>query len=115
MARILRTLPPGPAVIVGSDIPELAPPHIARALAALGAHDVVLGPATDGGYWLVGARGRSRLSNLFQAVRWSTPHALADTLANMPRGRSVVLLETLADVDDGQGLARWRAGNSGIP
>ncbi|MEK9662511.1 MAG: TIGR04282 family arsenosugar biosynthesis glycosyltransferase [Alphaproteobacteria bacterium] len=103
-------LPPGPVVVVGSDIPDIAPAHIARAFGALGSHDIVFGPAADGGYWLVGARRRPALpAGLFEHVRWSTPYALADTRAGLPSGCRVALVETLDDVDDGVAYARWRA------
>ena len=102
-------LPPGPVVIVGSDIPDVAPAHVARAFAALGDHDLVFGPATDGGYWLVGARRRPALPHgLFDRVRWSTGHALADTLAGLPKRTRVAFVDTLDDVDDGAAYARWR-------
>jgi len=110
MARAFRALPPGPAVIIGSDIPELAPRHVAAAFRALGGHDAVLGPAGDGGYWLVGLkRTRPVPAGLFEGVRWSSPHALADTRASLPRHFSVALLETLEDVDDLESYRRWRA------
>jgi glycosyltransferase A (GT-A) superfamily protein (DUF2064 family) len=95
-------------VLVGSDIPALSARHIAAAFAALGRCDLVFGPATDGGYWLVGARDGAMARGLFRTVRWSGPQALADTLANA-RGRRVTLLEALADVDDAADYARWRA------
>ena len=50
-------------------------------LRVLGGHDLVFGPAEDGGFWLVGARRRPRLPRLFERVRWSSPFAFADTLA----------------------------------
>lgn len=110
MARVFRALPPGPAVIVGTDIPDLAPRHIAEAFRALGAHDTVLGPAQDGGYWLIGLkRTRPMPAALFEGVRWSSPHALADTRASLPRRFSLALLETLEDVDDDASYRRWRA------
>jgi uncharacterized protein len=110
MARAFRALPPGPAVIVGSDIPDLAPRHVAAAFRALGRSDVVLGPAEDGGYWLIGLkRTRPIPAGLFQGVRWSSPHALTDTRASLPRWFSVALLETLEDVDDAGSYRRWRA------
>lgn len=109
MARVFRTLPPGPVVIVGSDIPELAPSHVAAAFRALGSRDAVFGPAADGGYWLVGLRRSPRLpTGLFAGVRWSSPHALADTWASLPRGFTVALLETLEDVDDAEAYRRRR-------
>ena len=106
MARLLRARPPGPVVVVGSDIPDLHAGHIARAFRALGRHDWVFGPAADGGYWLVGARRRRALWRTFDAVRWSGPHALADSLANL-EGARVALLEQLHDVDTGEDLARF--------
>ncbi len=48
MGRLFRHLPPGPVVIVGADIPALRRHHIARAFAALGQAEAVLGPAEDG-------------------------------------------------------------------
>ena len=56
MGRVMANIPPGPLVIIGSDIPAICPQHIRAAFKAVGSHDVVFGPAQDGGYWLVGAR-----------------------------------------------------------
>ncbi|MDP6604579.1 MAG: TIGR04282 family arsenosugar biosynthesis glycosyltransferase [Rhodospirillales bacterium] len=109
MARVMAAMPPGPVIVVGSDVPELGARHVAPAFLALGRADAVFGPAADGGYWLVGLKRRRLLPRLFDAVRWSTEHALADTLANIPPGSSVELLETLDDIDDGAAFARWRA------
>jgi uncharacterized protein len=109
MERAVRRLPPGPVVIIGSDIPALRAKHVAAAFAALGMHHAVFGPAADGGYWLVGFRRRPRLPRpLFARVRWSSPEALADTLAGLPRDMRVKFLETLEDVDDAAAYARWR-------
>lgn len=107
-ARMLRpwqSLPPGPVVIVGSDIPAVRAEHVAAAFAALGENDLVFGPATDGGFWLAGARRRPHLIDPFEGVRWSTQHALADTLANVPDGTSIGFVETLSDVDEAADLA----------
>ncbi len=111
MRRAIAACPPGPAVLVGGDIPGLAAPHIAAAFRLLGGHDLVFGPAADGGFWLVGARRSPRLPplfgpRLFGQVRWSGPHALADTLATLPRGVSVDFAATLEDVDDGASYRR---------
>jgi rSAM/selenodomain-associated transferase 1 len=108
MAASFERLPPGPAVLIGSDIPAIARAHIADAFAALGRRDAVFGPAEDGGYWLVGQRRLRALPDLFRGVRWSSPHALADTLANLAPGQTHALVATLTDVDDGGAYARTR-------
>ncbi len=108
MARVFDALAPGPAVIVGSDIPDIRPRHVAQAFAALGAHDAVFGPAGDGGFWLVGLSRPSQAGDLFRNVRWSSAHALADTLANLGAGQTKALLEVLDDIDDAAAYQRWR-------
>jgi hypothetical protein len=108
MRRVIATAPPGPVVLVGSDIPALDAQHVAAAFRKLGGCDLIFGPAADGGFWLVGARRRPRLPRLFGRVRWSGPHALADTLAELPRGVSTGLVDTLDDVDEGEAYRRHR-------
>ncbi|HEX3884716.1 MAG TPA: TIGR04282 family arsenosugar biosynthesis glycosyltransferase [Stellaceae bacterium] len=106
MHRALAAGPPGPKLLIGADIPSLAAEHIANAFRLLGDHDVVFGPAEDGGYWLVGARHRMPR---FGKVRWSSAHALDDTLAYLPKRISVGFAETLGDVDDGKSYRRFAA------
>lgn len=99
MGGLFRALPPGPVVIIGADIPGITPALIQDAFAALGTHDAVFGPANDGGYWLIGlARRRPVPPALFQGVRWSTEHALADTTATLS-GHRIATITTLRDVD----------------
>ncbi len=111
MARALRRVPPGPAVVIGSDVPEITPPLIARGFAALGRADAVFGPTPDGGYWLVGLSARARGLDPFAGVRWSSPRALADTLANFAPARRVALIDELDDIDTIADYDRWRARN----
>ena len=101
---IMEGMAPGPVVIIGTDMPGIRAGHIRDAFRLLGRHDAVFGPATDGGYWLVGLRRRPRVPRIFQAVRWSSPHALADTLANL-RGLSVARVAILSDVDTAEDFA----------
>jgi uncharacterized protein len=109
-----RVLPAGPVVLVGSDIPALRAGHIARAFRLLGQHDLVFGPASDGGFWLVGARRLKPLPRtLFAGVRWSTAQALADTLAGLPAGISTGLADMLDDVDDVHDLRRLQIRSAG--
>lgn len=97
MARLLRT-GRGPLCIVGADIPGMDRTHVAGAFAALGAAPSAIGPAPDGGYWLIGLRRTAAPpAGLLKGVRWSTRHARADTEATLPR--PVVHAATLADVD----------------
>lgn len=108
MAGVAHKMPTGPVVIIGTDVPAVRPSHIAQAFALLGRHDAVFGPAADGGYWLVGLNRRPVFRDIFQGVRWSTQHALSDTIANLPTHWSHALLEPLDDIDDGEAYGRWR-------
>ena len=105
MQRIMDWPGRGPTLIIGTDIPPIAPGHIAEAFRALGGRDAVLGPTPDGGYWLVGLARSPRVLAPFDRVRWSSAHALADTTANLT-GRRVAQAAVLADVD---GAADWAA------
>lgn len=99
MGRVFRTLPPGPVAIIGADIPGVTPQRIADAFAALGNHEAVFGPAPDGGYWLIGLKRSGPIpTTLFEGVRWSSEHALADTIASLP-GFRIAKVAPLRDVD----------------
>ncbi len=92
-------LPDGPACLIGGDIPAVTRREIAEAFRQLGSHDAVFGPASDGGFWLTGFKRVKPLPRqLFGAVRWSSEHALADSLATLA-GQSHALAATLDDVD----------------
>ena len=97
MHRACARFPRHRVTIIGSDIPDATANDVANAFRALGRADAVFGPAADGGYWLVGLSPR-RPARPFAAVRWSSEHALADTVANFA-GRRVAMLRTLHDVD----------------
>lgn len=99
MGRMLRSMPPGPVCVIGADIPDVTAARVAEAFAALGQADAVVGPAEDGGYWLIGLkRTRAVPPGLFAGVRWSTAHALSDTLQTLP-GWDVAQVARLRDVD----------------
>jgi len=110
MGHAIADCPPGPTILIGADIPAVTPSHIARAFDALRGNDVVFGPAADGGFWLVGASGAGRRKLVFaENVRWSSSHALADTIAGLPDGARVATADTMDDIDTAAALARWRA------
>lgn len=97
----------GPAVLIGGDIPGVRRHHVAAALAALGRAPCVIGPAADGGFWLIGLRHTGRLPpRMFEAVRWSHPETLADALPTLPQ--PVACVETLRDVDTAADLISAR-------
>jgi rSAM/selenodomain-associated transferase 1 len=107
MGRLLaRASPDRPVVIVGSDIPELRAEHVVAAFEALDRHDLVFGPATDGGYWLIGA-SVPLPANVLAGIRWSTEHALADTLRNAQPLKVALLEDELEDVDDAKSHLRF--------
>jgi len=112
MGRVMAVMAPGPVVIIGADIPGIRPAHINQAFKALGRADAVFGPADDGGYWLVGLKRHPVVHDIFRAVRWSSPDALADTMANLPASARIEHLEVLTDVDDGGTYAAHRLGAS---
>ena len=99
MKRIFSAFPPGPVIVIGSDIPEIAPDSVYEAFRSLEGADAVFGPSPDGGYWLIGLkRLRKHPPTLFRGVRWSTEHALADSVDTMP-GWKIAYAECLADID----------------
>lgn len=106
MARAMRSAPPGPVCVVGADIPGITPARVWAAFRAMGGHDAVFGPGEDGGYWLVGLPHGGRVpQGMFAGVRWSTEHALADSVASLG-GARVAYAEVLGDVDTAADLSR---------
>lgn len=107
LQHIVDVMPPGPVVVIGTDIPEIRPADVANAFHALGGHDAVIGPSHDGGYWLIGIKRQPRVLRPFLNVRWSSEHALADTVANLA-GRSIARLGFHDDIDTKDDLAALR-------
>jgi hypothetical protein len=88
----------GPAIIVGSDCPYLELTDLQAANEALQSRPAVIGPATDGGYWLIGLV--APCPTLFNGINWSTNKVLEGTLVRLKKaGLPVHLLRELADVD----------------
>jgi len=86
------------AVVIGTDSPSLPPRVLHEALSELQVCDAVLGPCTDGGYYLIGLRLLS--TGLLRGIRWGTAFAFRDTLRNLLwHGYSCSILEPWSDVD----------------
>lgn len=106
MHRLLCVSARGPVCIIGADIPAVNRRRIAHAFAEIGKHEFVFGPARDGGFWLIGARRTAAIPpKLFKDVRWSTRHALSDTLSTLP-GYRIAFIDSLQDVDTAADLAK---------
>ncbi len=92
-------------VVIGTDSPQLAPARIEEAFSRLAAAPVVLGPAKDGGYYLIGLRGPN--PTLFDDIPWSSAEVLKTTLARAAELHvGVHLLGPLEDIDDAASLVR---------
>lgn len=97
----------GPAAVVGTDAPEASAADVWAAFRALRSTGGAIGPATDGGFWLLALSSRRTRRVRLDGVRWSTPHAAADAARALG---SLVQVRTLADIDTADDLAAWRAG-----
>ncbi len=96
------------AILVGSDIPELSAAIIDQAFAALERNDTVLGPASDGGYYLIGFRKNSLLPDVFRGIAWSTPSVFEETMKVMhSKSLRVHVLPGLHDVDTAADLKEF--------
>lgn len=105
-ARLLAALEPAPVIFFGADTPGLEPAHVSAAVSALEDNDVVIGPAADGGYYLIGVR--SPFAYLFETMPWSTDAVTPETLRRATAaGLSHALLETLHDCDRPEDVPAW--------
>ena len=95
-------------VLIGTDCPQLDGNILGEAFSSLESKDLVLGPARDGGYYLVGLR--RPCPELFHEITWGTATVLEETLFRAKdAGRSYCQLEMLSDVDRPEDLALWTA------
>lgn len=109
MARALDHNASGPTVIIGSDIPDVSRETLDEAFHALATNDAVFGPCDDGGYWLIGLkRMRKAPSGFLKNVDWSTPKALEQSCASLPKTMKVAYISVLDDIDDGASLDAWK-------
>ena len=94
-------------VLIGSDLPQLERADLASAFAALDHQAAVLGPACDGGYWLIGLRRPEPA--LMEGIAWGSEQVLEQTLAALARrGLEPALLPWRSDLDRGEDLGPWR-------
>lgn len=120
LAQGFDALPPGPALLVGMDTPQLHVDHLAFDHESF---DACIGPARDGGFWALGFRDPRQAAATIRGVRMSTDHTGRDQLCRLRKaGMAVQILPTLSDVDtateaaevagecpDSRFAARWRS------
>ena len=95
-----------PNLIIGSDCPGLNAAVLNAAADVLGEREAVIGPATDGGYYLIGLT--RPMPFLFADMAWSTPNVFAETLQRLvANGVPPAVLPELSDIDTGEDLAQW--------
>lgn len=96
----------GPAILIGTDCPTIEPADLDEARSALEIHPVVIGPARDGGYWLIGMR--ECYPDLFTDIHWSTDRVFNETLNRAKQaGLPFQTLRTLADIDTKADWEKW--------
>lgn len=94
------------AVLTGADIPGLNSTIISGAFAALDHADIVIGPAVDGGYYLIGMKGPHE--EIFRSMPWSTPRVYKDTVSILEQLHlSCRCIETLSDLDTTEDYSRF--------
>ncbi len=102
------------AILVGRDLPDLPGGLLIDALNALTDHDAVIGPAEDGGYYLIGFRSDSFLPEVFHGIHWSTDSVFRTTINLLGReNRTVYRMHPWRDVDTIQDLWALRDRNRG--
>lgn len=102
----------GRAIIVGSDCPSVDADYLEKAREALETVDVVIGPADDGGYVLIGAR--TTVDGMLAGIEWGTPRALEQTCGRLQqKGLRYRCLEPLWDVDEPEDWARFLSAGAG--
>ena len=95
-----------PHIFFGADTPDLSIDILEQAIAALENNDVVIGPAHDGGYYLIGMR--TARPELLNDIPWSTDQVLSETLSRLEKLEiSPVMLPLLSDCDRPEDLAHW--------
>lgn len=105
-ARLIDRIEPAPVLFFGADTPDLSPEIVRDATQALRDNEVVIGPAEDGGYYLIGIA--RPMPELFTDMPWSTSEVLPETLRRLAiSGIEPIMLPTLSDCDRPEDLARW--------
>lgn len=113
LCRALRAHAHGRVAVIGADIPEVSRGVIWTAFRKLQGGRPVIGPATDGGFWLLALNPRAARRITLSSVRWSSTETLADTAAAL--GGDICEVATLSDIDTAADLMAWRQRQRSVP
>jgi rSAM/selenodomain-associated transferase 1 len=96
-------------VLIGSDIPDLPMRHIEEAFESLKKMDAAIGPAYDGGYYLIGFKDMAFFPQVFEGIAWGTKNVFGETMKKFKRSRRVVYtLPYQRDIDTAEDLKRLK-------
>ena len=94
-------------VLIGADSPDLPADYIKDAFLKLNTHELVIGPAADGGYYLIGMNGT--LDIIFKGIKWGSSNVMQDTVSIAEKeGINYFLLPQWYDIDDIESLRQWK-------
>lgn len=101
-------------IIIGSDLPDIKNSIIDEAFSSLESNDAVIGPAFDGGYYLIGLKRGITMPDIFSGIRWSTDSVFRETINILKRsGLKVHILPELRDIDTMEDLYAFYMRNKG--
>lgn len=104
--RLTRAAMSPPLMLLGADTPDLSYSYLRQAADALQSSEAVIGPAEDGGYWLLGIA--RPMPFLFTDMPWSTERVAELTIARLrARGIEPAIMDTLSDLDRPDDLVHW--------
>jgi len=86
-------------ILIGSDIPKISTKVIMETWKKLNRCNVILGPAYDGGFWLIGFANRTNIQNLFKNIDWHKNNTLKQVKNNIPKHKKLLFTQTLYDID----------------
>lgn len=102
-------------IIIGSDLPDIKNSIIDEAFSSLESNDAVIGPAFDGGYYLIGLKSSITMPDIFSGIRWSTNSVFRETINILKSSRlKVHILQELRDIDTMEDLYAFYMRNKGI-
>jgi len=97
------------AIVIGSDIPDLPAGFVNRGFITLAENNAVIGPSSDGGYYLIGFNANSLPTQVFEGIRWSNEQEFDETMKafNKMENYSVKILDTWHDIDTVEDLQEF--------